>query len=71
MKKEDLIKKIQELPDGCEIGTIDISNLQIESMIEILTNKDKVPFYGEERTIESIENARLSNADYICDYYIY
>lgn len=71
MKREELIEKLQQLPHGCEIGTIFADDLRIENAIQVLTKDDKVLSCGDEKIIEEIENARHSNSEYICDYYIY
>lgn len=71
MIKEELLKIIQELPDGCSIGVIDSEYRRVESNIEVLTNKDKVFSNGKELTIKELEETLNSNKDYICDYYIH
>lgn len=71
MKKEDLIKMIEELPDGCEIGTIFPDECRVARTVIILGKDKKLVSGNTEMTIREIEQSRRSNNNSICDYYIY
>lgn len=66
MRKEELLKIIEELPDGCEIGSIDVADSYVDKTIRILASDG----YVNCTKISDIEKGRRSNKNRICDYYI-